>query len=174
MTGWQPVADEKPPCAFGVEISTDRQRCAVVRAHRPDDRITVDLVWYEPPACAVDFVNGCYESEDPVAVVLDPRSQTVTLVRKLADAGVPVTRLKPEDVAVANGEFMDLLDRRGLRHLNQDPLTMAVRAAQQRPLAGAQAWERKVTVDQAPLNASTFAVWALQRYEELAEPGVWA
>ena len=167
--------DQEPvPCAFGVEISTDRQRCAVVKATHPDDRITVDLVWYEPPAMAVEFVNGCYEAEDPVAVVLDPRSQTVTMVRKLADAGVPVTRLKPEDVAVANGEFMDLLDRRGLRHLNQDPLTKAVRAAQQRPLSGAQAWERKVDTDQSPLNAATFAVWALQRYEELAEPGVWA
>ena len=176
MTGWLPVAEEKPApaaCAFGVEISTDRQRCAVVRAHRPDDRITVDMVWYEPPAEAVAFINGCYEADDPVAIALDPRSQTETLLRKLADAGVPVTRLGAEDVAVANGEFMDLLARRELRHLGQPEMTAAVRAAQQRPLAGAQAWERKVTVDQSPLNACTFAVWALQRYEELAQPGVW-
>jgi hypothetical protein len=58
--------------------------------------------------------------------------------------------------------------------LNQDPLTKAVQAAQQRPLAGAQAWERRITVDQSPLVAATLAVWAFRRWEELATPGVWA
>ena len=60
----------------------------------------------------------------------------------------------------------------GLAHLDQPPLTAAVRAAQQRPLAGAQAWERKVAVDQSPLVAATVAVWAFLRWEELAAPGV--
>ena len=35
-----------------------------------------------------------------------------------------------------------------------------MRAAQQRPLAGAQAWDPKVAVDQGPLVAATLALWA--------------
>ena len=60
-----------------------------------------------------------------------------------------------------------------LAHLDQPPLTAAVRAAQQRPLAGAQAWDPKVDTDQGPLVAATLAVWAFLRWEELATPGVW-
>src|SRR5260370_13013 len=53
-------------------------------------------------------------------------------------------------------------------------LTGAVRGAQARRLAGAQALERRgVGVDQSPFTASEFAVWALQRWEETSSPGVY-
>jgi hypothetical protein len=58
-------------------------------------------------------------------------------------------------------------------HLDQPPLTMAVRAAQQRPLAGALAVERKVAVDQSPLVAAELACWGFRRWEELSQPGAW-
>ena len=160
-------------CAFGAEISTDRLRCAVAKAYRDDGRITVEIVYYDSPAGAAEFLGGRYAADDPVGVAVDPKSQTATLVKPLSELGVPVTRLSAEDVAVAHGEFMDLVASRGLRHLGQEELTAAVRGAAQRPLAGAKAWERRVEADQAPLNAGTFAVWVLQRYEELASPGVW-
>lgn len=161
-------------CAFGVEISTDRQRCAVAKAYRADDRITVEIIYYGPPAGAAEFLGERYAADDPVGTALDPKSQTATLIKPLTELGLPVTRLSAEDVAVAHGEFMDLVAARGLRHLGQEELTAAVRGAAQRPLAGARAWERRVDADQAPLNAGTFAVWVLQRYEELAAPGAWA
>ena len=60
---------------------------------------------------------------------------------------------------MAHGEFLDLVNDGGLAHLDQPPLTAAVRAAQQRPLAGAQAWDRRRwQVDQSPLVAATLAV----------------
>jgi hypothetical protein len=83
-----------------------------------------------------------------------------------------VTQPGTADVAVAHGEFLDLVNGSGLAHLEQPPLTAAVRAAQQRPLAGAAAWERKVAVDQSPLVAATEAVWGFLRWEELASPSV--
>lgn len=159
--------------AFGAEISENRLRCAVAKAHRPDDRITVEVVWYDTPARAPAFLDGRYVAEDPVAVALDPKSQSATLIKPLTERGVPVTKLSAEDVAVAHGEFMDLVTGHQLRQMDQPELTAAVRGAQQRSLAGAKAWERRVMTDQAPLNASTFAVWALLRYEELAAPGAW-
>jgi hypothetical protein len=162
--------------ALAVEISEDRKHCAIVAAGREKDgvRIVVDLVWYDHPRGAVTRVAGLGVKHDPVATIVDPRSQAGTLLRPLADAGVFVTQPATADVAVAHGEFLDAVNDGRLAHLNQPPLTSAVQAAQQRPLAGAQAWERRVVIDQSPLVAATLACWAFLRWEELATPGVWA
>ena len=161
--------------ALACEISEDRKHAAIVAAGREKDgtRLVVDLVWYDHPRGAVPRLAGLGVKHDPVAVVVDPRSQAGTLLRPLADAGVFVTQPATADVAVAHGEFLDAVNDGRLAHLDQPPLTAAVRAAQQRPLAGAQAWERRVLVDQSPLVAATLATWAFARWEELATPGVW-
>lgn len=160
--------------AFGAEISQDRKLCAIVAAGREADgsRVLVDLVWYDHPRGAVARIAELYAAHDPVAVAVDGRSQSGTLIRPLADAGIVVTQLSTADVAVAHGEFLDLVNGGGLAHLDQPPLTAAVRAAQQRPLAGAAAWERKVAVDQSPLVAATEAVWSFLRWAEMSAPGV--
>jgi hypothetical protein len=161
--------------ALAVEISEDRKHAAVVAAGREKDgsRIVVDLVWYDHPRDSVTRLAALNAAHDPVAVVVDPRSQAGTLLRPLADAGVFVTQPATADVVVAHGDFLDLVNDGRLAHLSQPPLTAAVQAAQQRPLAGAQAWERRVVVDQSPLVAATLACWAFCRWEELATPGVW-
>lgn len=161
--------------AFACEISEDRKRCSIVAAGREKDgpRIVVDLVWYDHPRDAVARLAALGVKHDPVATVVDPRSQAGTLLRPLADAGVFVTQPATADVAVAHGEFLDAVNDGRLAHLDQPPLTAAVRAAQQRPLAGAQALERRVPVDQSPLVAAELACWAFARWEELATPGVW-
>ena len=162
--------------AFAVEISEDRKHAAVVAAGREKDgpRVVVDLVWYDHPRGAVAKLAELGGKHDPIATVVDPRSQAGTLIRPLAEAGVFVTEPGTADVAVAHGEFLDLVNDGRMAHLDQPPLTAAVRAAQQRPLAGAQAWERRIQVDQSPLVAATLACWAFLRWEELAAPGVWA
>jgi hypothetical protein len=175
------VRGEEPGCAvsgevaFACEISEDRRRAAVVASGREKDgtRLVVDMVWYDHPRGAVDRLQALNLKHDPVATVIDPRSQAATLLRPLADVGVPVTEPATSDVVVAHGEFLDLVNDGQLVHLDQQPLTLAVRAAQQRPLAGAQAWERRLVVDQSPLVAATLACWAFRRWEELATPGVW-
>ena len=161
--------------AFAAEISQDRKLCSVVAAGREVNgtRVVVDLVWYEHPRGAVKRLDALQSKHDPVAVVVDPRSQAATLLKPLAEAGLLVTQPGTADVAVAHGEFLDLVNDGRLAHLGQEPLTSAVRAAQQRPLAGAAAWERKVTVDQSPLVAATLACWAFLRWEELSQPGAW-
>ena len=162
--------------ALAVEISEDRKHAAIVAAGREKDgpRLVVDLVWYDHPRDAVTKLAALGTRHDPVATVVDPRSQAGTLLRPLAEAGVFVMAPATADVAVAHGEFLDAVNDGRLAHLNQPPLTAAVQAAQQRPLAGAQAWERRVVVDQSPLVAATLACWAYLRWEELAQPSVWA
>lgn len=161
--------------AFACEISEDRKRCSVVAAGREKDglRIVVDLVWYAHPRGAVARLAELNAAHDPVAVVVDPRSQAGTLLRPLAEAGVLVREPSTAEVVAAHGTFLDLVNDGRLAHLSQPPLTAAVQAAQQRPLAGAQAWERRVQIDQSPLVAATLAAWFFLRWEELATPGAW-
>jgi len=168
-------ADVSGEVAFGAAISEDRKHCAIVASGREKDgtRLVVDLVWYDHPRGAVARMSGLWERHDPVAVVVNPKSQSGTLVKPLGEAGILVTVVTAQDVAVAHGEFLDVVNDGRLAHLDQPPLTAAVRAAQQRPLAGAQAWDPKVAVDQGPLVAATLACWAFCRWEELATPGVW-
>jgi len=161
--------------AFAAEISQDRRHAAIVAAGRESGgtRIVVDLVWYDHPRGVVARLSGLWAKHDPVAVVIDPRSQAGTLLKPLAEAGILVTEPGTADVSTAHGSFLDLVNDGGLTHLDQGPLTSAVRAAQQRPLSGAQAWQRKVDVDQSPLVAATFAVWAFMNWERVSAPGAW-
>lgn len=161
--------------AFGAAISENRKQCAIVAAGREQggSRVVVDLVWYDHPRGAVARLSGLSVAHSPVAVVVNPKSQTGTLVKPLGEAGIVVVQMTAQDVAVAHGEFLDLVHDGRLAHLDQPPLTAAVRAAQQRPLAGALAWDPKAAADQSPLVAATGACWAFLRWEELAQPGAW-
>jgi hypothetical protein len=162
-------------CTFAVEISEDRKHAAIVAAGREKDgtRVLVDLVWYDHPRDAAARLAELGAKHDPVATVVDPRSQAATLLGPLAEAGVFVTEPSTADVAAAHGTFLDLVNDGRLAHLDQPPLTAAVRAAQQRPLAGAQAWERRLVIDQSPLVAATLACWFYLRWQELSSPGAW-
>lgn len=169
--------------AFAAEISDDctchpgkaRQHCAIVAAGRgASGRVTVDLVWYEHPRGAVERLAALSVKHDPVATAVTEKSQSGTLLKPLSDAGVWVTPVTQPDAAVAHGEFLDLVDAGGLEHLDQKPLTDAVRAAQQKPLAGAKTWDRTVSVDQSPVRAATLAVWSFLSWEARSQPGTWA
>jgi len=161
--------------AVGAAISEDRQFASVAAAGRPEPggKVTVDLKFYGHPRGVVAFLAELYGQRDPVAVVVNAKAQSGTLIEPLRAAGIIAVEPTAEDVAVAHGQFLDLLGDGGLRHLNQKPLTDAVRAGQQRPLSGAKAWDPKVDTDQGPLVAATLAVRKFLRYEELAQPGVW-
>lgn len=161
--------------AFACAISEDRRHGSIVAAGRArSGRVLVDLSpFYAHPRLLVARMDALYTAHDPVAVVVNPKSQSGTLVKPLAKVGIVVMEPSAQDVAVAHGDFLDLVNDGGLEHLDQPPLTAAVRAAQQRPLAGAQAWDPKVQVDQGPLVAATLACWAFRRWEELAAPGAW-
>ena len=161
--------------AFAAEISERRDRCAVVAAGRSEaGKVLVDLApYYGVPSGAVARLSELWTKHDPVCVVIDPRSQAGTLLAPLSEAGILVTQPTTADVVIAHGEFLDLVTQGLLEHLDQPPLTAAVRAGMQRPLAGAQAWERRVGVDHSPLVAATWACWAFRRWEELSRPGAW-
>jgi hypothetical protein len=161
--------------ALGAEISQDRSRCAIVAAGRSKTgrKVAVDLVFYDHPGGAVARLEALYAKHDPVAVVIDGRSQAATLLTPLAHAGIVVTQPSAQELAAATGDISDLVNLGGLEHLDQPPPTSAVRAAVRRVLARASAWERRVPVDQAPWLAATLAAWGYLKWEAGSDPGVW-
>jgi hypothetical protein len=163
--------------AFGVHIADGRKRATIAAAGRDSvtGKILVDVgpFWDHPRSLMVRLTKLVID-HDPVTVAVNPKSESATLLKPALEAGIALTLMSVEDVVVAHGEFLDLVEATGLVHLDQPPLTAAVRAGQQRPLAGAQAWDPKVPVDQSPLMAATWACWGFRRWEELASPGVWA
>jgi hypothetical protein len=161
--------------AFGCEISEDREYCSVVIAGRAADSAgyVIDLAWRDHPRSAVQQLAELSEHWYPVDVVIDEKSESCTLVKPLAAAGVTVRTVSILDVATAHAEFLDLVKDGLLLHRSQEPLTAAVRAAQQKLLSGANAWQRRVLIDQAPLVAGTLAVWAFRRWEEASVADVW-
>jgi hypothetical protein len=161
-------------CGLAAEISEDRSRCAVAVAWRtPGGRMVAEIAWLGDPGLAPAEVARMRAEHEPVAVVVDGRSQSATLLKPLADAGVAVTQPSAAELAVATSEFGDLVASGRLAHLGQPELTEAVRGAQQRPLAGGRAWERRVQADQAPLVAATLAVWALLHIQPAPFFGTW-
>src|SRR5258708_17312551 len=106
-----------PECAFGMEISEDRSRCAIAKAWREGPgRMAVKVVWHGPPPVAPTVMDALYVADDPVGVALDPRSQSATLDRQLADLGIVVRRVGAEDVAVGAGGILVLASTRPPKH----------------------------------------------------------
>lgn len=160
--------------ALAAAISEDRQHASVAVARKGSSgKTVVDIRFYGHPSQVVTWLSGAYAFSEPVALVVNPKSQSGTLVEPLKAAGIIAVEPTAEEVATAHGEFLDAVADGSLEHLNQRELTDAVRAAQQRPLSGAKAWDPRVVVDQGPLVAATLAAWQFRRYVELASPGAW-
>jgi hypothetical protein len=160
--------------ALACDISEDRLHAAVCAAGRePGIGLLAVLAWYDHPRGAVRVLADLWLERNPVSVVVDGRSQSATLLGPLEDAGVPVVQPTPSEVAVAHGQFLDLVRGRQLAHYDQLELTNAVRAAEHRPLAGSLAVDRRGPVDESPLRAAELAVWAFLAWEAGATAGCW-
>ena len=153
------------PSTLGIEISEDRSHTSIAAARNLDgSAVLVELVAYLNGTDPTATVVRLRAQREVTAVVVDPRSPAATTIALLTEAGVYVTELTTHDLAVAHGRFLDTLTAGRLKHAGQPELTSAVRHGTQRPLAGADAWQRRGTaVDISPLTAATFAVWALLR-----------
>src|SRR5258708_18123914 len=124
-------------CALGAEISQDRSRCAVAKAWRESvSRLAVKVAWHGVTGAAADVVDALYVADDPVSVALDPRSPSATLCGQLAERGIVVVRLGPEDVAGAPGGFRGLVATGEPRPFGQAGLAAGGGGGPGRPCAG--------------------------------------
>ena len=162
--------------AFGCAISEDRKHCSIVAAGREKGgtRLVVDLVWYDHPRGAVARLSGLWEKHDPVAVVVNPKSQSGTLVKPLGEAGILLTVVTAQDVAVAHGEFLDIVnDGRpgapGPAAADGGGPGGAAAAAGGRAGVGSEGGRGSGAA-----GGGDAGRWAFSRWEELAQPGAWA
>jgi len=152
-------------CALAVEVSSTREKTAVVSAARVegDERVVITLLaWLDGADGGVDEVLRL-RGELPVrTVVVDGVSPSATLVMPLRDARVDeLVEPNGHDVAVAGGWFIDWFKARRLWFPDPHPaLTTAMREVDLRSLAGASALDRRNPVV-APAVGAELALWGL-------------
>ena len=161
--------------AAGVEVFADRTKTAIVVAGLPEEGwADVELLPLVEGTGAVPVLAELARRRPLCAVAIDARSNAATLVEPARVAGLPVACPDAAGMALAHGEFADMITAGRLVHHNQDALTAAVRGAQTRRLAGAAALQRYVAgTDPAPAVAGELAVWALLHAAPQAFFGSW-
>jgi hypothetical protein len=149
--------------AAGAEVYADRGKTAIVLAGLPEEGwADVELLPLVEGTDAAPALAELARRYALGAVAIDPKSNAATLVEPARAAGLVVACPDAAGVALAHGTFADLITAGRLRHHNQDLLTAAVRGAEARRLAGAEAIQRYGTAaDPAPAVAAELAVWAL-------------
>lgn len=149
---------------LGVAISLDRAHTAVVAAGRLGDGVTVavEVAAYFDGTDNAASVAEIAHIRGAARVVVDPRSPAATILAPLRLAGLNVLEPGPHDLAVAHGLFLDELRAGRLRYRDHPALTAAVQFAALRPLAGAEALDRRRTeADASPLEAAELACWGV-------------
>lgn len=160
----------------GVEVAADRKRTWVALAGADGALAVVDL---QPPLAGTIVTPQLVAMWEQLGLEwfgLDPSSPSSTLVAPLTEESMPLKLASAADVATAHGGFIDLMNSGRLRVRGDTALDEAVRVAEARRLAGAEAVQRYVDVDMASLMAVQLAVWALGDPEAAGgiDPGVWA
>lgn len=179
--------------AFAVDVTPDRSRAAIGAVYEDEDgQLVAEVIahrqgvgWVVPRL--VELI-GKY---DPVAVALDTVGPASSLIPDLdrtleqldaaqleAVTQLEVLELSTSDIAQAYGQFHEhVTDTKRLRHLDQEPLNEAVRAAGTRPLGDRVTWDRRgADGDITPLVAVTNALHAHIRTAHLAVDvldGIW-
>jgi hypothetical protein len=175
--------------AFAVDVTPDRSHaCIAMYGPRKDGTGHVELVDHRPGTqWIVERLRVLRDRWDPIAIGFDSKGPAGSLLLDLEKAGFerPPTGSdeKPRrgqlavmntvDAAAACGQFVDAVNQRSLRHIDQGPLSIAVAGAKTRPLGDAWGWARKAaSVDISPLCAATVARWAyVSRIDALKKPG---
>lgn len=168
---WSKLRDPRSrttePIALGVDITPERSHGALAVAGLrpatvfPPYGMHVEVIDHRPRTeWMADRIVQIVNRWHPCAVVIDPRAPAGSLIAELEAAGVEVVSPSGRDVGQAFGWFVDLVQNRRLRHLDQPHLNAALAGAQAKQLGEAQTWDRRrTTTDISPLVATTLAAW---------------
>jgi Phage Terminase len=188
---WDALADNdselEDPVAFAVAVHPEaRSACIAVAGRRSDGNVFVEVL---PVARGNDLVtvgmgtawvkDRLLELDrefDPCAIVVDVGSPAGSIAEELTQAGLRIVAPRAREVAQSCAQFYDAAtDSRTLRHLgdvaSQKPLRLALAAAQKYPLGDSWRWDRRLPVDQSPLEAVTLAAWGYRTYGMELGPG---
>ncbi len=174
VKSWGLVADPASMAidrlTLAVDVAPDRSVASVALAGvRSDGLLHVELDEHRQGADWVPaWVEERCERNRIHAVILDERNGLVGRRHGrpfLIGTNVAVTLAAAEgaDMAIACGQFFDLVMGQRLKHTDQPQVNVALSVARKRPLAGGWAWNRKsATSDITPIVAETLALWGCQ------------
>jgi len=95
-------------------------------------------------------------------IVVQGSGNTYELIEHLVAAGLPVTGVKGADLGASAGIFLDAIKEGRLQHRDQQLLNVAASAAQMKHLGPIALFDDRASpVEVAPLQAGSFAYWAL-------------
>ena len=97
----------------------------------------------------------------PAGVVCDGYGPAASLIPALDELNVEVTTFDAGDHGQACGRLVDVIAQGEIRHVADDPLLQAIKAAKTRPLGDAWAWSRRNSSGNiSPLVSATLALSA--------------
>jgi phage terminase large subunit-like protein len=166
LGAWEACQDEfsaaTGPVTLALEVSQDREWAAIGAAgKRPDGFFHVECVEYHRgTAWVVDWL-----AQRQFPVVIQPTTETGSLISGLEDRRVTVIRASEQDFRAACGQFYDsVADAGDVRHLGQSMLDISVSGARKKPSGDAWKWDRRTPItDVTPLTAVTLALWGSRR-----------
>lgn len=167
----KPVSDY----ALSIDVTNDRSRAVVALSGKRADG-TYHVEKYEARAgigWVVDYITNVLDKNEIRAVVVDGRSQAMTLVDPFKKEGVKLTVTGEREMATACGLFYDGTVEGWLYHTAQPEVAYAISQVRKRPLLGGEAfgWNRKNTAsDITPVVAMTLALWGSMN-SKVKKPG---
>lgn len=162
---------------YGVSVAPDGESASIASAGRlRSGELYVDNVRCEPGTdWLVDAVVDLWERKRK-PVRLNPAAPEGAFVRELTEAGVELVEVSGRVYQQACGEVLDSIKNRTVRHLDQEVLNRAVRAAQRREVGkeGGWVWAEPLSgVDLSPLKAATLALTGVSKRRKSATENVY-
>lgn len=118
---------------------------------------------------AVEYIAERVAENDPVAVIIDPKSPADTLTIPLERAGVQVTRINFSQAKQAYGSFLTRIAERKWS-IDDDPRVFdALSYAEARVMESGSMWDR-YSGDVSVLVALNFALWGAEAFEPEDKP----
>jgi hypothetical protein len=111
----------------------------------------------------------------PTKIVCDERGPVASLLPECEEAGLEVETFNASEMAAACSRMVDVVEERNCRHLGDDVLLSALKAAKTRSLGDAWAWSRRnSSANISPLVSVTLALSAAQTTHEREPMLAWA
>lgn len=141
--------------SFGIDVSMDRAHASISVS---DETGRVELVEHRPGVSwVVDRALQLYRQHKG-ALVVDGYSPANSLVDRLEQGGIPVTRYSLRDMVSACGIFYDAILDDAIRIRPHPSLETALNAARKKMIASGWLWSRTIeSADLTPLFAATLA-----------------
>ena len=164
-----PAPTDGERVAYGVKFSADGQSYALSAAAKPKDGpVLVECLEVGTTSNGTTaLANWIIERKNVCAVcVIDGKSNTATLERKLLDGGFPRRGIKvasPAEVIAAASMTKDAVDEGALIHSGQPTLTESAVAAQKREIGSGGGWGfGDGEVPCGPIESASLALWGVK------------